>query len=111
MEVIKSISIIHSASRNYEAALNQCLESAEKSEVEVKNVIPVNDKEVGKTIGKKNSDLILVIGGDGTMIRTIANLINNEIPLLGINIGRLGFLTDLNVDSCLLYTSDAADEE
>ena len=33
------------------------------------------------------------------MIRTIANLINNEIPLLGINIGRLGFLTDLNVDS------------
>ena len=99
MEVIKSISIIHSASRNYEAALNQCLKSAEKSEVEVKNVIPVNDKEVGKTIGKKNSDLILVIGGDGTMIRTIANLINNEIPLLGINIGRLGFLTDLNVDS------------
>ena len=99
MEVIKSISIIHSASRNYEAALNQCLESAEKSEVEVKNVIPVNDKEVGKTIGKKNSDLILVIGGDGTMIRTIANLINNEIPLLGINIVKLGFLTDLNVDS------------
>ena len=99
MEVIKSISIIHSASRNYEAALNQCLESAEESEVEVKNVIPVNDKEVGKTIGKKNSDLILVIGGDGTMIRTIANLINNEIPLLGINIGKLGFLTDLNVDS------------
>ena len=40
-----------------------------------------------------------MIGGDGTMIRTVANLIDHEIPLLGINIGKLGFLTDLNVDS------------
>ena len=99
MEVIKSISIIHSASRNFKAALDQCLETAEKANVQIKSVIPVNEKKVGKTIKKKDSDLILVIGGDGTMIRTIANLINTEIPLLGINIGKLGFLTDLNVES------------
>lgn len=99
MEVIKSISIIHSASRNFKAALDQCLETAEKANVQIKSVIPVNEKKVGKTIKKKDSDLILVIGGDGTMIRTIANLINTEIPLLGINIGKLGFLTDLNVKS------------
>ena len=99
MEVIKSISIIHSASRNFKAALDQCLETAEKANVQIKSVIPVNEKKVEKTIKKKDSDLILVIGGDGTMIRTIANLINTEIPLLGINIGKLGFLTDLNVES------------
>ena len=99
MEVIKSISIIHSASRNFKAALDQCLETAEKANVQIKSVIPVNEKKVGKTIKKKDSDLILVIGGDGTMIRAIANLINTEIPLLGINIGKLGFLTDLNVES------------
>ncbi len=99
MEVIKSISIIHSASRNFKAALDQCLETAEKANVQIKSVIPVNEKKVEKTIKKKDSDLILVIGGDGTMIRTIANLINTEIPLLGINIGKLGFLTDLNVKS------------
>ena len=97
--MIKSISIIHSASRNFKAALDQCLETAEKANVQIKSVIPVNEKKVGKTIKKKDSDLILVIGGDGTMIRTIANLINTEIPLLGINIGKLGFLTDLNVES------------
>ena len=56
-------------------------------------------RKLEKPLGKRIPDLILVIGGDGTMIRTIANLINNEIPLLGINIGKLGFLTDLNVDS------------
>ena len=84
---------------NYKEALDLCLGSAKSEDVVIKNVLPVNEKDIDKIIGKKESDLILVIGGDGTMIRTIANLIDHEIPLLGINIGRLGFLTDLNVDS------------
>ena len=99
MKTIKSITVVHSASRNYKEALDLCLGSAKSEDVVIKNVLPVNEKDIDKVIGKKESDLILVIGGDGTMIRTIANLIDHEIPLLGINIGRLGFLTDLNVDS------------
>ena len=99
MKLIKSTTIVHSASRNFKEALDLCIESADKADIDIKNVLPVNEKDIDKVIGKKESDLILVIGGDGTMIRTIANLIDNEIPLLGINIGRLGFLTDLNVDS------------
>ena len=99
MKTIKSITVVHSASRNYKEALDLCIGSAKSEDVVIKNVLPVNEKDIDKVIGKKESDLILVIGGDGTMIRTIANLIDHEIPLLGINIGRLGFLTDLNVDS------------
>tara|TARA_B100000941_G_scaffold149777_1_gene106162 strand:- start:1037 stop:1885 length:849 start_codon:yes stop_codon:yes gene_type:complete len=99
MKVINSITIVHSASRNFKEALDLCIETAKKENIDVKNILPVNEKDIDKVVSKKESDLILVIGGDGTMIRTVANLIDHEIPLLGINIGKLGFLTDLNVDS------------
>ena len=41
----------------------------------------------------------MVIGGDGTIISTIRKLLILEIPFLGINIGKLGFLTDINLES------------
>jgi len=99
MESITAISIVHSASRNYKEALDECLTTAKSKTVEVKGIYPVNEDEIEKPIKNSESDLIIVIGGDGTMIRTIANLIECEIPLLGVNIGKLGFLTDLSVDS------------
>lgn len=45
-----------------------------------------------------NPDLIIIIGGDGSMLKTIRDNVHNDIPLLGINQGRLGFLADLNVN-------------
>lgn len=39
-------------------------------------------------------DLILVLGGDGSMIRMARFAIPHRIPILGINFGRLGFLTE-----------------
>lgn len=42
------------------------------------------------------SDLIIVVGGDGTMLRAARALAKQNIPLLGINLGRLGFLADIS---------------
>ena len=39
-------------------------------------------------------DCGLVLGGDGTLIRAIRDLEGNKLPLLGINIGTLGYLAD-----------------
>jgi NAD+ kinase len=38
-------------------------------------------------------DLLLVFGGDGTILRVVAEIDGSQTPILGINIGRLGFLT------------------
>jgi len=44
-------------------------------------------------------DLILVLGGDGTLIHASLVLAGLEVPLLGINLGHLGFLTSLEMDN------------
>ena len=45
----------------------------------------------------ENVDCGLVLGGDGTLIRAIRDLEGNKLPLLGINIGTLGYLADVEL--------------
>jgi NAD+ kinase len=42
-----------------------------------------------------NVDLCAIVGGDGTLLNAARSLSAFEVPLLGFNLGRLGFLTDL----------------
>lgn len=43
-------------------------------------------------------DLAFSIGGDGTFLRTAAEIVHQNIPILGINTGRLGFLADVKFE-------------
>jgi NAD+ kinase len=44
------------------------------------------------------ADYLICLGGDGTMLETVALVKNSGIPVLGVNTGRLGFLASVNKD-------------
>ena len=44
-------------------------------------------------------DLIVVVGGDGSVIDASTIAVEKDIPILGINLGRMGYLTEVEVDS------------
>jgi NAD+ kinase len=44
------------------------------------------------------ADLVLSLGGDGTMLHAVGLLDGASVPLLGVNLGRLGYLTEVEVD-------------
>ncbi len=45
-----------------------------------------------------SASLIITVGGDGTLLRAARIAVQGDVPLLGINTGRLGFLTELDED-------------
>ena len=47
----------------------------------------------------KKVDIIMVFGGDGTLLNAARKYLNHDIPILGINMGNVGFLTDISTDN------------
>ncbi|MBO0837909.1 MAG: NAD(+)/NADH kinase [Actinobacteria bacterium] len=54
--------------------------------------IGVTDAELGQ-----RSDLVVSLGGDGTMLRAMRLTDRQRAPVLGVNLGKLGFLTEIDV--------------
>ena len=47
----------------------------------------------------EDTDGIIVLGGDGTLIRAADDVVDRQIPLLGVNLGTLGYLTEIDRNS------------
>jgi NAD+ kinase len=57
---------------------------------------PVEGKVLSAEEIGKNCDLAIVVGGDGCLLGASHALVDYNIPIVGVNRGQLGFLTDIN---------------
>jgi NAD+ kinase len=46
----------------------------------------------------RDADVVVALGGDGTMLRTLGKLLGSEVPVIGVNFGRVGFLASIRPD-------------
>lgn len=67
---------------------------AQKFTPEVKEYVEVIELEAFE----KLSDFVITFGGDGTMLSAARILINGDIPIMGVNVGKLGFLAEFSVN-------------
>ena len=97
MKKISQIAIVYSSTRKTDKALEEVIKITKS--LGCKIVLSSNINKLNSASFKKASkaDLILVLGGDGTMIGSIRSLHSLNVPFLGINSGTVGFLTDLSL--------------
>jgi len=76
----------------------------ESSDYENSHINSVNHDDFVEAV-----DLIMVFGGDGTLLNSARKYLDYEIPILGINMGKVGFLADIKVDNFENSLSDILD--
>jgi NAD+ kinase len=59
----------------------------------------------------RSADLAIVLGGDGTLLGAARMLAGAEIPVVGVNLGHLGFLTEFSVEDFRDYLPDILNEK
>lgn len=69
-----------------------------KKSLAVKNQVMNLLRKEGYILTKERADIVVVIGGDGTMLSAIRTLEEQNLPFLGVNTGNLGFLPGLLPD-------------
>lgn len=101
-EKLKNFSIIiRDAREKYMSVARQMEEKIKRMGGFAEIIIePEKGSDVGLSIAKE-CECIFTIGGDGALIRTAKRTVEKKIPLLGVNLGHLGYLCDLDSETVL----------
>jgi NAD+ kinase len=59
------------------------------------------DLDLGEDLSRLEFDLAIVLGGDGSMLRAAHQMGRRQRPVIGVNLGKLGFLADLSPDELI----------
>ena len=96
----------------FNAASSKAKPLAESLAAALGSRFPLQSTEDGELgIGNPAPEVIITVGGDGTLLRAARLAAEASVPLLGVNLGRLGFLTEIEARNALemvpQYLSDA----
>lgn len=100
---MKKIAVIPNSSKDLELVNTRRLVEFlhEKSEVYMEkayNVLGMNVQYVPSDAIYDNADYVIVLGGDGTILQRAAQCAKRKIPVLGINLGKIGFMTEIEIE-------------
>lgn len=88
-EKISGASVVSKAARLVQAAGRRIYSDADTARLaRLQGTVCADAAELARSV-----DMLLVFGGDGTMLRVARDVAGSQTPILGINIGNLGFLT------------------
>ena len=79
-------------------------ESETAQNMALKGIKAMTPDEIGQ-----HADVAIVLGGDGTMLGIARQLAQYNVPLIGINQGRLGFMTDISLDRMIPTLTEMLD--
>jgi NAD+ kinase len=83
------------------AGHNVVLEAETARNVALPGIAAMTPAEIGE-----HADVAIVVGGDGTMLGIARQLASYRVPLIGINQGRLGFMTDISQEGMIRVLAD-----
>ena len=70
-------------------------ETVSTSEIEMAGIAKISLSELGDLLAKSAIELAVVLGGDGTILRAAQAIRGSSVPLLGVNLGHVGFLAQI----------------
>jgi NAD+ kinase len=101
---IRSVGIVVKPNnQDAETTASQLSEWLRSKGIELAGEPVFTGKETDEARQKIDADMIVVLGGDGTMIATARMVADSDVLVLGINYGGLGYLTDFRIEE--MYTA------
>jgi NAD+ kinase len=103
MTTVRTIGMVLHPLRDAAEAVDSILTWAEKHQVTVlgleAEIARLNCRAVGVSEGEmgERCDLLVALGGDGTVLRALRLADRHTVPVLGVNLGKLGFLAEVDM--------------
>jgi NAD+ kinase len=113
--MVKTVGLVLHPRRDPKSAIDTIVEWAQRREVTVLGLPDEVDRIDCKAVPTAADDLVdrssllVSLGGDGTMLRGMRMMAGQKAPVLGVNLGKLGFLAEIDVDD-LPWALSAIDE-
>ncbi|MFI6507817.1 NAD(+)/NADH kinase [Streptosporangium sp. NPDC050855] len=104
MGMVKTVGLVLHPQRDSKVAIDTIVEWARGRDVTVMGLpdevgrIDCSAVSVDTETLIDRADLLVSLGGDGTMLRTMRLSSGRKTPVLGVNLGRLGFLAEIDID-------------